>query len=69
MSKYKFIKSRDQMIKELEDLWDNYELYRFIKGEEYIYYRELEICECMVERDIEEFINISKMLYNIKKRP
>ena len=50
------------MVEELYHLWDNQELYRFIKGREYIRQRELEITECIPNKDLEKdfFIEIAR---------
>lgn len=62
MSKYQFIKSREQMVSELNTLWDNYPLYKFISGAQYVRKRELDICACIPnykgERDM--FIELTR---------
>ena len=62
MSKYQFIKSREQMITELFYLWDSYPLYKFICGAQYVRKRELDICACIPnykgERDM--FIELTR---------
>lgn len=61
--KFKFVKSKEQMATELFQLWNNYPLYKFICGAQYVRKRELEICECVPnykgERDL--FIEINRL--------
>jgi hypothetical protein len=47
MSQYQFIKGTKQMERELRNLWNNYPLYKFIHGAQYVRKREIEICECI----------------------
>lgn len=71
----KFIKSREQMATELTQLWNNYPLYKFISGAQYIRKRELEICACIPnykgERDM--FIELNRFDWLLeegkKKKP
>ncbi len=62
MSKYQFIKSREMMVTELNTLWNNYPLYKFICGAQYVRKRELDICACIPnykgERDM--FIELTR---------
>ena len=62
MTTYQFIKSREQMAIELRNLWDNYPLYKFISGAQYVRKRELDICACIPnykgERDM--FIELNR---------
>lgn len=62
MSKYQFIKSREQMASELRNLWDNYPLYKFICGAQYVRKRELDICACIPNYDKERdlFIELNR---------
>jgi hypothetical protein len=60
MSKYQFIKSSEQMVNELNLLWNNTELYSFLKGPDYIKQRENEICCCLTNRKKELFILLAK---------
>ena len=50
------------MASELHNLWDNYPLYKFISGAQYIRKRELDICACIPnyqgERDL--FIELNR---------
>ena len=68
--KFSFIKSKLKMIDELYDLWDNQELYRFIKGREYIRERELEITECIPSADFEKdfFIEYARSQWMEKQK-
>jgi len=63
----KFIKSREQMVNELYYLWDNYLLYKFLEGNEYIIQKELEICECLVDKERLDFISTSRVIYDINR--
>jgi hypothetical protein len=74
MTKYQFIKSKLQVAQELHNLWDNYPLYKFINGAQWIRKRELDISECLIDR--EDWIEVcrttwlQKQLDNIaKKKP
>lgn len=75
MMDLKFIKSREQMATELTQLWNNYPLYKFISGAQYIRKRELEICACIPnykgERDM--FIELNRFDWLLeegkKKKP
>ena len=62
MSKFQFIKSRETMVTELNTLWNNYPLYKFICGAQYVRKRELDICACIPnykgERDM--FIELTR---------
>ncbi len=60
MSKYKFIKSEIQMVAELRHLWDNYELIKFLEGEDYIKQREDEICACKTSANKHMFILLTR---------
>lgn len=62
--KYKFIKSQERMRQELHHLWENEAVYAFVGGPNYIKKRELEICECLVDR--EYFIGITKSLWELR---
>ena len=59
---FAFIKSRYKMIEQLNHLWDNQELYTFFHGTEFIRYKELEICECLPDRNYERdlFIELTR---------
>ena len=71
----KFVKSREQMATELHQLWNNYPLYKFISGAQYIRKRELDICACIPnykgERDM--FIELNRFDWLLeeskKKKP
>jgi hypothetical protein len=71
---YKFIKSSEQMVSDLYNLWGNYPLYKFIHGAQYIRKRELEICECLPDIDGKRhmFIELTRfdwlMLEDSKKK-
>ena len=56
MAKYKFIKSKIQMRNELYNIWNNFEVYKFLEGYHWIHNKEKEICECLMEKDRADFI-------------
>ena len=51
MTQYQFIKTKLQIAEELHTLRDNYPLFKFINGSQWIRKRELEIAECLVDRE------------------
>ena len=51
MTQYQFIKTKLEIAEELHKLWDNFPLYKFVKGSQWIRKRELEISECLIDRD------------------
>lgn len=61
MSKYQFIKSKLQIAEELQNLWDNYPLYKFINGAQWIRKRELDIAECLIDR--EDWIEVVRVTW------
>lgn len=58
---YQFIKSKLRIIDELHQLWDNFPLYRFLREEEWMRQKELEIAECLIDRH--EFIEKARLVY------
>lgn len=65
MTTYQFIKSKLKIKDELFALWENYPLYKFISGSQYIRKRELEIAECLIDR--EEFIEQCRTVWHIEQ--
>lgn len=70
----KFVKSHAQMVIELRQLWENYDIYKFLEGEDFIRKKELSICECIPnhkgERDM--FIDLNRfdwLLEETDKKP
>jgi hypothetical protein len=61
MTKYQWIKSKLQVAQELHNLWDNYPLYRFINGAQWIRKRELELAECLIDR--EDWIEVCRVTW------
>lgn len=61
MTKYQFIKSKLQIADELHNLWDNYPLYKFINGAQWIRKRELDISECLLDR--EDWIEVCRVVW------
>jgi hypothetical protein len=51
LPKYQFIKSKLRIAEELHQLWDNYPLYKFMNGAQWVRKRELDIAECLLDRD------------------
>lgn len=48
------------MVAELRHLWDNYELIKFLEGEDYIKQREDEICACKTSKKKHMFILLTR---------
>jgi len=65
MSKYQFIKTKLEVAYELHQLWDDYPLYKFLKDEQWIRQRELDIAECIVDR--ESWIEVCRIVWMNKK--
>ena len=63
MSKFKFIKSEQQMMYELFTLWDNKNLYTFLQGEEYVKQKEREITKHLTKDKREMFILLAEFEY------
>ena len=59
--KYQFIKSKLKIAEELHQLWDNYPLYKFINGAQWVRKRELDIAECLADRD--EWIDVCRVVW------
>ena len=63
MSKFKYIKSEQQMMFELFTLWDNKNLYTFLQGEEYVTQKEREITKQLTSNKREMFILLAEFEY------
>ena len=63
--KYEWIKSKLKVKDELFQLWENYPLYKFINGAQWIRKRELNIAECLIDR--EEFIEQCRTVYHVEQ--
>lgn len=63
MTKFKYLKSNEQMMYELFTLWDNQNLYTFLQGEEYVKEREHEICKQLPKNKREMFILLAEFEY------
>jgi len=63
MTKFTFIKSKLQMAEDLHKLWDNYPLYKFINGAQWVRKRELDICECLTELDRQDWIEVCRTVW------
>lgn len=63
MTKYRYLKSNEQMMYELFTLWDNQNLYTFLKGEEYVKEQEHEICKQLTKDKREMFILLAEFEY------
>lgn len=48
------------MRKELFTLWNNFEIYKFLKGRDWVYKREHEICGCLTKDAREVFIETNR---------
>ena len=55
------------MAKELHKLWDLYPLYKFINGAQWVRKRELEICECLMEDDREQWIEVCRSIWDMQQ--
>jgi len=60
MNKFKYIKSNRQMRHELYTLWNNFDLYKFLKGSDWIIKQEHEICHIMTSDEREVFIETNR---------
>lgn len=63
MTKFKYIKSEQQMMYELFTLWDNQNLYTFLRGEEYVRQQEREITKQLTRDKREMFILLAEFEY------
>ncbi len=63
MSKYLFIKSKLKIAEELHTLWDNYPLYKFINGAQWIRKREIAICESMTMEEALDWIEVCRTVW------
>lgn len=63
MTKYKYLKSNEQMMYELFTLWDNQNLYTFLRGEEYVKQQEREITKQLTTNKREMFILLAEFEY------
>ena len=68
MTKYLFIKSKLKIAQELHELWDNYPLYKFINGAQWVRKREIEICQSLTESETEDWIEICRTVW-IQRQP
>lgn len=60
------MRTADDMKSALFNLWDNAELYTFFKGIDYVNKREIEITECMTNRNREMFLTLTKIDYLLR---
>lgn len=63
MSRFKYLKSNEQMMYELFTLWDNQNLYTFLRGEEYVRKQEREITKQLTKDKREMFILLAEFEY------
>lgn len=63
MTKYLFIKSKLKIADELHELWDNYPLYKFMYGTEWIRKREFEICRSMTLDEATDWIEVCRVVW------
>lgn len=63
MTKFKYLKSKEQMMYELFTLWDNRNLYEFLNGEEYVHQQEREITKQLTKKEREMFILLAEFDY------
>lgn len=76
MTKYLFIKSKLKIAEELHQLWDNYPLYKFINGAQWVRKREIDICESLTREEAEDWIEVCRVVWlekqqetKVKKKP
>lgn len=55
------------MREQLYHLWNNYEILKFLKGEQYIRNREDAICECLSKRQRNLFIELQRFDYIVEQ--
>lgn len=60
MKKYQWLKSSEQMREQLFQLWNNYEVYVFLQGYEWVKNREREICHILTRGPRELFIETTR---------
>lgn len=63
MSKYQYIKTKLEIAQELHSLWDNFPLFKFVNGAQWVRKRELEIAECLTEREREDWIEVARTVW------
>lgn len=63
MTKYLFIKSKLKIAQELHELWDNYPLYKFMNGAEWVRKRELEICQSLTQNEAIDWIQVCRTVW------
>ena len=63
MSKFQFIKTKLQIAQELHTLWDNYPLFKFINGAQWVRMRELDIAACLMPDEREDWIEICRTVW------
>jgi hypothetical protein len=66
MTKFQFIKTKLQVAEELHRLWDQYPLYKFINGAQWVRQRELEIAESVI--DAETWIELCRTVWQQKQQ-
>ena len=65
MTQYQWIKSKLKVKEELFTLWENYPLFKFISGAQWVRKRELDIAECLIDR--EQFIEQCRMVWQVEE--
>jgi hypothetical protein len=65
MTQYQWIKSKLKVKEELFALWENYPLYKFISGAQWVRKRELDIAECLIDR--EQYIEQCRMVWHVEE--
>ena len=63
MTQYLYIKTKLQIAQELHKLWDNAPLYKFISGAQYIRKRELDIAECLTDKERDDWIELCRTVW------
>lgn len=54
------------MRSELYNIWNNFEIYKFLEGYIWIHEKEKQICECLTEKHRTEFIESCRIDWIMK---
>lgn len=61
MTTFQFMKTKLQVAEDLHKLWDQYPLFKFINGAQWVRQRELEIAESVI--DAETWIEVCRTVW------
>lgn len=65
--KFRYVKTYEMMYRDLSDLWDQEDLYKFVFGKQWIENREREICECLTDKTFHEIRDKCRVHWWLKK--